>query len=93
MGDADFVGKGEGIRYMPHLLGLGPDFDFFHPTVKSRIVEFLGVPMFPPYVGEICTGLGCRHGCDFCLTSASPHFAEINSYARPTRPPGEYGSM
>ncbi len=68
--DADFIAKGEGIRYMRHILGLSPDFTFFHPTVKSRIVEFLGVPMFPTNVGEICSGLGCRHGCDFCLTSA-----------------------
>ncbi len=68
--DVDFIGKGEGIRYMRHLLGLSPEFHFFHPTIKSRIIEFLGVPMFPTYVGEICSGLGCRHGCDFCLTSA-----------------------
>jgi radical SAM superfamily enzyme YgiQ (UPF0313 family) len=68
--DVDYICKGDGIRFFRNLLGLQPRFEFSHPVVKSRIVEFLGIPISSFQVGQIVTGLGCQYGCEFCVTSA-----------------------
>lgn len=69
--DVDYICRGDGIRYIRHLLGKSPVFEFSHPIVQSQVIEWLGLPVIPPQpVGQIATGLGCRNGCDFCVTSA-----------------------
>jgi hypothetical protein len=68
--DADYICDGEGIRYLRNLLEFPEVFKFHHPTVKSYIVEFLGMPITSLQVGQIVTGLGCQYGCEFCMTSA-----------------------
>lgn len=68
--DIDYVCRGDGIRYLRHITGAAPEFTFNHPVVKSSIVEFLGIPIPFMHTGQIVTGLGCRYGCEFCVTSA-----------------------
>lgn len=77
---ADYICRGEGIRFMRKLLGEPEEFEFLHPLVPG--VEFMGVmgaPMrtlgalsrwlFRRYInvgGTVVNGLGCAEGCDFC---------------------------
>jgi hypothetical protein len=70
LADVDHVCKGDGVRFMRHILGMPPEFSFYHPFISSKIVEYLGVPLMPITTGELVTGLGCRNACDFCVTSA-----------------------
>jgi hypothetical protein len=68
--DVDYICKGDGIRFFRNILSHPQKFEFNHPVVKSRIVEFLGIPISSMQVGQIVTGLGCQYGCEFCVTSA-----------------------
>jgi hypothetical protein len=68
--EPDHVCRGDGIRFLRHLLGLGPEFDFHHPVVTTWTYQFLGLNVFPQPLGHVATGLGCAYGCDFCLTSS-----------------------
>jgi len=68
--DVNYVCQGDGIRFLRHITGAPPEFTFNHPVVKSSIVEYLGIPIPFMQTGQIVTGLGCRYGCEFCVTSA-----------------------
>ena len=71
--DVDYVCHGEGIRFIRHITNQNPTFNFVHPLVSSKIIEFLGIPIQTQPSGLIATGLGCKNACDFCITS---HFFE-----------------
>jgi hypothetical protein len=68
--DVDYICKGDGIRFIRNLFSRQPQFTFNHPVITSVITEFLGVPIPFQQTGQIVTSLGCRYGCEFCVTSA-----------------------
>ena len=79
---ADFVCRGEGIRFLRKLLGKPEEFEFRHPLLPTvslmgvmgipiRLLEAILVPFFPRLRwrntrGMIVTGVGCTENCDFC---------------------------
>lgn len=81
--EADYVCRGEGIRFMRRLLGEPDDFKFNHPPVFMSVLEVMGIPV--NFIGQlmrlagirgvkghlvamITTGVGCYEKCDFCST-------------------------
>ncbi len=63
---ADYVCRGEGVKFMRGLLGEDVDAPIVQPAItqKSRLFSMpLG------RVGYVFAGLGCPNGCDFCATS------------------------
>lgn len=68
--NVDFICIGEGISFLRELFGKKTIKKIIHPIVTSKIVQFLGVPIRPMINGQIVSGLGCKNGCDFCVSSA-----------------------
>jgi radical SAM superfamily enzyme YgiQ (UPF0313 family) len=81
--DADYICRGEGIKFMRSLLGKPAEFRFRHPPVFMSVLEVMGIPV--RLIGEtlrklgismershlvsmIATGVGCYEKCDFCST-------------------------
>jgi len=70
---ADYVCKGEGVRYMRELIGQDVDAPTRQPLVTSDIT----LKLFRDYdflprveVAQLTHGFGCPNRCDFCVTSA-----------------------
>ena len=68
--DVEYICRGEGIRFIRNISGQSAEYTFTHPVVTSKIIEFLGLPVQGQPCGLIATGLGCKNGCDFCITSS-----------------------
>jgi len=72
--DADYVVRGEGVRWFREFLGESPDRSYRHPAVTSGI----GTRNMGMTVGEkpggvaaaVIPSVGCPLGCNFCSTSA-----------------------
>jgi hypothetical protein len=72
--DADFVVKGEGVRWFREFLGEPPDRPISHPPIESSFsFRVMGLPA-PRGGGDasatIIPSVGCPMGCNFCTTSA-----------------------
>ncbi|MFQ5550520.1 MAG: B12-binding domain-containing radical SAM protein [Gemmatimonadales bacterium] len=72
--DADYIVKGEGIRWMRHFLKEDPGRPIRHPHVLSGIgARTMGMNL-PSKPGDTAATLipsvGCPMGCNFCATSA-----------------------
>ena len=66
---ADFVCRGEGVRFMRELLGEDPDRPISHPIMASSFNNHvLGIPR-PTEDAVLMTGVGCPNACRFCCTS------------------------
>lgn len=70
---ADYVCKGEGVRFMRELLKVPADAPIVHPKVTADITlkilqnrESIGRQT----IGLITSGFGCPNACEFCCTSA-----------------------
>jgi len=71
---ADFVVRGEGVRWFRQYLGETVDRPIRHPRVLSGLgARTMGIPL-PEKPGSIAATLipsvGCPMGCNFCSTSA-----------------------
>jgi len=81
--DADYICRGEGIRFMRNILGEPSEYKYRHPAVfvyhlgtmgvpvhtLARINDFLGLNVIEKtFVSMLATGVGCNEGCDFCST-------------------------
>ncbi|MGE9290407.1 MAG: B12-binding domain-containing radical SAM protein, partial [Puniceicoccales bacterium] len=71
---ADYVARGEGVRWMRTFLGEDPDRPIRHPRILSGIgTRTMGLTLSDK-PGEIAATLipsvGCPMGCNFCATSA-----------------------
>ena len=64
---ADYVCRGEGVQFMRQLLGEPQDRPLKHPRVANKGGEVMGISL--GRAGLVAAGLGCRRGCEFCLTS------------------------
>ncbi len=72
--DADWVVRGEGVRWFRRFLGEDPNRPIRHPVIPTRI----GTRCFGIAVGEkpadvaatLIPSVGCPVGCNFCATSA-----------------------
>ena len=72
--DADFVVRGEGVRWFRRYLGEDPERPIRHPAVLSGIgTRNLGIRVTEK-PGDVAAALipsvGCPLGCNFCSTSA-----------------------
>ena len=72
--DADYIVKGEGIRWFRRYLGQTEDTAVRHPAVFSGFgARMMGVPLPEKSEGNaaiLIPSVGCPIGCDFCTTSA-----------------------
>ena len=69
--DADFIVRGEGVRWFRRFLGEDPDRPIRHPQIDTGIgTRVLGnnQPMEP--TATLVPSVGCPLGCNFCSTSA-----------------------
>ena len=70
--DADYIAKGEGVRWMRRFLGEDEDQPIRHPFVPATFgMRIMGVPVMARR-GDIPAALvpsvGCPIGCNFCAT-------------------------
>jgi radical SAM superfamily enzyme YgiQ (UPF0313 family) len=72
--DADWIVRGEGVRWFREFLDDGSSRPIRHPLIKSGIgVRTLGYDAKDNFFGRTATlipSVGCPLGCDFCSTSA-----------------------
>ncbi len=72
--DADWIVRGEGVRWFRQFLGEDPDQPIRHPLIPTRIgTRTMGISA-KEKPGEVAATLipsvGCPVGCNFCATSA-----------------------
>jgi haloalkane dehalogenase len=70
---ADYVCKGEGVRFMRNILGFPEDMGVTNPeiTVEVTLKVLQDYPFVPKSrMGLITSGFGCPNACEFCCTSA-----------------------
>jgi hypothetical protein len=72
--DADFIVRGEGVRWFREFLGEDPDAPVRHPHITTRIgTRTMGISIRenPRDVAvTLIPSVGCPVGCNFCATSA-----------------------
>jgi radical SAM superfamily enzyme YgiQ (UPF0313 family) len=72
--DADYIVKGEGVRWMREFLGQDPRQKVEHPLIASGFGHRVMGLRLPGKLGStaatIIPSVGCPLGCDFCTTSA-----------------------
>jgi radical SAM superfamily enzyme YgiQ (UPF0313 family) len=72
--DADFVVRGEGVRWFRELLGEDPNAAIRHPCIPTRVgTRNMGVSVGESpqdVVATLIPSVGCPMGCNFCATSA-----------------------
>lgn len=72
--DADYIVKGEGIRWFRELLGDPVDAPIVHPAIPSSFGFRLMGLQAPSGAGDpaatIIPSVGCPMGCSFCTTSS-----------------------
>ncbi len=72
--DADWVVRGEGVRWFRRYLGDAPGQPVRHPVIPTRIgTRNMGVSVKEKPAGVAATlipSVGCPIGCNFCATSA-----------------------
>jgi len=74
MVDADYIVRGEGVRWFREYLGEDPEAPIDHPPIPSSFsFRVMGLPA-PRGGGDasatIVPSVGCPMGCNFCTTSA-----------------------
>lgn len=72
--DADFIVKGEGVRWFRSFLGQSPEQPIVHPLIPASFsFRVMGLPA-PRGGGDpaatIIPSVGCPMGCNFCTTSS-----------------------
>ncbi|MBI3820629.1 MAG: radical SAM protein [Planctomycetes bacterium] len=72
--DADYVVRGEGVRWMRQFLGEDAGAPIAHPALPSSFgFRLMGIPIprggGAPAATIVCS-VGCPMGCNFCTTSA-----------------------
>lgn len=71
--EADFIVKGEGIRWFREYLGENPDQPIRHPLIMSgigtRSMGFSARERPGDVAATLVPGVGCPIGCNFCSTS------------------------
>jgi len=72
--DADWIVRGEGVRWFRQFLGEDPDQPIRHPLIPTRIgTRTMGISAKEKLGGVAATlipSVGCPVGCNFCATSA-----------------------
>lgn len=71
---ADYVARGEGVRWMREFLGEDPDRPIRHPRILSGVgTRTMGIGMREKpgdVAATLIPSVGCPMGCNFCATSA-----------------------
>jgi radical SAM superfamily enzyme YgiQ (UPF0313 family) len=72
--DADWIVRGEGVRWFRRFLREDPERHVYHPRIKTGVnVHTMGSTAgshtFPP-TATVIPSVGCPLGCNFCSTSA-----------------------
>jgi hypothetical protein len=72
--DADFIVRGDGVRWFRRLLGEDPDVPIRHPCVPTRSgTRNMGINARErpgDVAATLIPSVGCPVGCNFCATSA-----------------------
>ncbi|MBN1489058.1 MAG: cobalamin-dependent protein, partial [Phycisphaerae bacterium] len=72
--DADFIVRGEGVRWMRRFLGEDADRPIYHPRILSGMgARTMGVQLRAKpgdVAATLIPSVGCPLGCNFCSTSA-----------------------
>jgi hypothetical protein len=72
--DADWIVRGEGVRWFRRFLGEDPDQPIRHPVVPTRFgTRNMGISVkekSPHVAATLIPSVGCPIGCNFCATSA-----------------------
>lgn len=72
--DADYIVRGDGVRWIRQFLGEDPSQPLRHPLIKSGLgCRCMGITV-PDKPGDVAAtvipSVGCPLGCNFCSTSA-----------------------
>ena len=72
--DADYIVRGEGVRWFREFLGESPDGSYRHPVITSGLgTRNMGVTVdekLGDVAAAVIPSVGCPLGCNFCSTSA-----------------------
>jgi len=70
--DADYMCRGDGIRWFRNFLGQDVDAPIMHPTSLSGFgTRIMGIPVSEKNMAAVLIpSVGCPVGCNFCCTSA-----------------------
>jgi len=72
--DADWIVRGEGVRWFRRFLGEDPEQPIRHPVIPTRIgTRSLGIAVKDEpgrMAATLIPSVGCPVGCNFCATSA-----------------------
>ncbi len=72
--DADWIVRGEGVRWFREYLGEDPDAPLRHPIIPTRVgTRSMGITVHEkPHrvAATLIPSVGCPIGCNFCATSA-----------------------
>ncbi len=72
--DADYIVRGDGVRWFREFLGQNPEEPVFHPAVTSAFGARIVGHTLSEKPGEVAAilvpSVGCPVGCNFCSTSA-----------------------
>ena len=72
--DADFIVRGEGVRWFRRFLGEDPDRPIRHPRIDTgvgtRALGSSGSNQLIEPMATLIPSVGCPLGCNFCATSA-----------------------
>lgn len=67
----DAACRGEGISWIRRYFGDDPHAEIVHPMLQNPIEQRLYGYKTVPRSSVLVPGLGCRNGCEFCVTSHS----------------------
>jgi radical SAM superfamily enzyme YgiQ (UPF0313 family) len=65
----DSLCKGEGVKWLREYFGEDPNAPITHPIIQNPISQSIYGFSNIPKSSVIMPGLGCKNGCDFCITS------------------------
>lgn len=72
--DADWVVRGEGVRWFRRFLGEDPNQPLRHPVIPTRVgTRSMGISVREKpadVAATVIPSVGCPFGCNFCATSA-----------------------
>jgi hypothetical protein len=65
----DEICKGEGITWLRSYFGEDPNAPIKHPIIQNPISQSVYGFQMQPVGSVIMPGVGCKNGCEFCITS------------------------
>lgn len=61
--------RGEGVKWLREYFGEDPCAPMIHPALRNPVYNYTYGVKTRPRGSVLMTGVGCRNGCSFCITS------------------------